>query len=166
MPMPELVLKSIRCPNVRANRLALRKFWAISQISARKPTQFWREAQLDADRITLRSQREGDNHEKTRRMYCRAWPFSVTVGLAVTNETSALSGSGPVGFICGTGAVNSPPCRRQQIFTSAWRRAAASNMASQNLSAKGEWIWVGAGALNTLKENMLRVELNYALVCK
>jgi opacity protein-like surface antigen len=32
---------------------------------------------------------------------------------------------------------------------------------TQNLSAKGEWIWVGASALNTLKENMLRVGLNY-----
>jgi opacity protein-like surface antigen len=163
--MPELVLKSIRCRNVRANRLALRKFWAISQISARKPTQFWREAQLDADRITLRSQREGDNHEKTRRMYCRAWPFSVTGGLAVTNENIHFVRPRRVHLRHG---------RRQQSAMSSPTNlhvglAAGGGLEygiTQNLSAKGEWIWVGAGALNTLKENMLPVELNYALVCK
>jgi opacity protein-like surface antigen len=32
---------------------------------------------------------------------------------------------------------------------------------TQNLSAKGEWIWIGAGAGNTLKENMVRLGLNW-----
>ena len=32
---------------------------------------------------------------------------------------------------------------------------------TQNLSAKGEWIWIGAGAGNTLKDNLLRVGLNW-----
>jgi opacity protein-like surface antigen len=32
---------------------------------------------------------------------------------------------------------------------------------TQNLSAKGEWIWVAAGSGNTLKENMLRAGINW-----
>jgi opacity protein-like surface antigen len=32
---------------------------------------------------------------------------------------------------------------------------------TQNLSAKGEWIWIGAGAGNTLKDNLLRLGLNW-----
>jgi opacity protein-like surface antigen len=32
---------------------------------------------------------------------------------------------------------------------------------TQNLSAKGEWIWIGAGAGNTLKDNLLRAGLNW-----
>ena len=31
---------------------------------------------------------------------------------------------------------------------------------THDLSVKGEWIWVGAGAGNTLKENILRLGLN------
>ena len=36
------------------------------------------------------------------------WLFYGAGGIALTNETSTLSG--PIGFACGTGAFNSPPC--------------------------------------------------------
>jgi outer membrane immunogenic protein len=88
------------------------------------------------------------------------WLFYVTGGLAVTNEASTLSG--PVGFICGTGAVNSPPCTSPtNLHLGLAAGGGLEYGITQNLSAKGEWIWVGAGALNTLKENMLRIGLNY-----
>ena len=88
------------------------------------------------------------------------WLFFATGGLAVTNETSALTG--PVGFACGTGAFNSPPC--SSLATLHLGLAAGAGVEygiTPNLSAKGEWIWVGAGAGNTLKDNLLRLGLNW-----
>jgi outer membrane immunogenic protein len=88
------------------------------------------------------------------------WLFFATGGLAVTNEKSNLTG--PIGFICGTGAFNSPPCSSlAELHLGLSAGAGVEYGITQNLSAKGEWIWVGAGAGNTLKENMLRVGLNW-----
>ena len=84
----------------------------------------------------------------------------VTGGLAVTNETSTLTRS--IGFTCGTGASNSPPCTSPaQLHLGLAAGAGLEYGITQNLSAKGEWIWVGAGAGNTLKENMLRAGINW-----
>jgi outer membrane immunogenic protein len=88
------------------------------------------------------------------------WLFFATGGLAVTNEKSNLTG--PIGFVCGTGAFNSPPCSSlAELHLGLSAGAGVEYGITQNLSAKGEWIWVGAGAGNTLKENMLRVGLNW-----
>ncbi len=88
------------------------------------------------------------------------WLLFITGGLAVTNETSTLSG--PVGFACGTGAFNSPPCGSPaDLHLGLAAGAGLEYGIMPGLSAKGEWIWVGAGAGNTLKENMLRVGLNW-----
>jgi outer membrane immunogenic protein len=88
------------------------------------------------------------------------WLFFITGGLAVTNETSTLAG--PVGFVCGTGAFNSPPCSSPaNLHLGLAAGAGLEYGITQNLSAKGEWIWVGAGAGNTLKENMLRAGVNW-----
>ena len=57
------------------------------------------------------------------------WLFYVTGGWAVTNEASSLSG--PIGFICGTGAVNSPPCTSPTNLHLG--SAAASNMALRKI---------------------------------
>ena len=88
------------------------------------------------------------------------WLFYATGGLAVTNEKSSLTG--PVGFVCGTGAFNSPPCGSlADLHLGLAAGAGVEYGITQNLSAKAEWIWVGAGAGNTLKENMLRAGLNF-----
>ena len=88
------------------------------------------------------------------------WLFFVTGGLAMTNQTSNLSG--PIGFACGTGAFNSPPCSSlSELHIGLVAGAGIEYGITQNLSAKGEWIWVVAGAGNTLKENMLRAGINW-----
>ena len=88
------------------------------------------------------------------------WLFYVTGGLAITNEKSSLTG--PIGFTCGTGAGSSPPCTSlSNLHLGLAAGAGLEYGITPNLSAKGEWIWVGAGAVNTLKENMLRVGLNW-----
>ena len=88
------------------------------------------------------------------------WLFYATGGLAVTNEKSSLTG--PVGFVCGTGAFNSPPCGSlADLHLGLAAGAGVEYGITQNLSAKAEWIWIGAGAGNTLKENMLRAGLNF-----
>jgi len=88
------------------------------------------------------------------------WLFYVTGGLAVTNEKSTLTG--PIGFVCGTGAANSPPCSSAIEFHPGFAAGAGVEYGfTENLSARGEWIWVGAGAVTTLKENMLRTGLNW-----
>ena len=88
------------------------------------------------------------------------WLFYVTGGLAVTNEASNLTSS--VGFVCGTGTANNPPCTSPtNLHPGLAAGAGVEYGITPNLSAKGEWIWVGAGALNTLKENMVRAGVNW-----
>jgi outer membrane immunogenic protein len=88
------------------------------------------------------------------------WLLYVTGGLAATDQTSNLTG--PIGFVCGTGASNSPPCSSLSSLHPGLAAGAGFEYGiTANLSAKGEWIWVGAGAVNTLTENMLRAGLNW-----
>jgi outer membrane immunogenic protein len=88
------------------------------------------------------------------------WLLFVTGGLAVTNQVSNLTG--PVGFVCGTGAYNSPPCSSlAELHLGLSAGAGVEYGITRNLSAKGEWIWVGAGVGNTLKENIVRAGLNW-----
>ncbi len=84
------------------------------------------------------------------------WLFYLTGGIAVTNEQSTLSGAT---FVCG-GA--NPPCNSiSDLHLGLAAGAGVEYGITQNLSAKAEYTWVGAGAGNTLKENMLRVGANW-----
>jgi outer membrane immunogenic protein len=88
------------------------------------------------------------------------WLFYGTGGVAVTNESSALTGA--VGFVCGDGAFNDPPCSSlSNLHLGLSAGAGVEYGLTPNLSTKLEYMWVGAGALNTLKENMIRVGLNW-----
>jgi opacity protein-like surface antigen len=59
-------------------------------------------------------------------------------------------------------AFNSPPCGSlADLHLGLAVGAGFEYGITQNLSAKAEWIWVGTGAGNTLKENMLRAGLNF-----
>jgi outer membrane immunogenic protein len=88
------------------------------------------------------------------------WLFYGTGGVAITNETSNLTG--PVGFVCGTGAFDSPPCKSlSNLHVGLAAGAGVEYGITPNLSAKAEYLWVGAGALNTLRDNLVRVGLNW-----
>jgi outer membrane immunogenic protein len=84
------------------------------------------------------------------------WLIYGTGGLAITNEESTLSGAT---FVCG-GA--NPPCSSiTQLHLGLSAGAGVEYGITPNVSAKTEYIWVGAGALNTLKENMFRIGANW-----
>jgi outer membrane immunogenic protein len=85
------------------------------------------------------------------------WLFYGTGGVAVTNEKSTLVG---VTFICGTGGVT-PACNSpSDLHLGLAAGAGIEYGLTPYLSSKLEYMWVGAGAGNTLKENMVRVGLN------
>ncbi len=87
------------------------------------------------------------------------WLFYVTGGLGVTNETSKITTST---FVCNNGAFNNPPCSSlSDLHLGLAAGAGLEYGITPSLSAKAEWIWVGAGAGNTLKENMLRAGVNW-----
>jgi len=88
------------------------------------------------------------------------WLIYGTGGLAVTNEASTLTGA--VGFVCGNGAAGDPPCTSlTNLHLGLSAGAGVEYGITQNLSAKAEYMWVGAGALNTLQENIIRAGLNW-----
>ena len=61
----------------------------------------------------------------------------------------------------GTGGSN-PPCTSPlDLHLGLAAGAGVEYGITENLSAKVEYVWVGAGAGNTLKENMLRVGANW-----
>jgi outer membrane immunogenic protein len=83
--------------------------------------------------------------------------FYGTFGLALTNDTSSFTQT--VGFACDNGVV---PCTSKV----AWHAGLAAGAGIEygltpNLSTKLEYMWVGAGAVNTLRENMVRAGLNW-----
>jgi outer membrane immunogenic protein len=85
------------------------------------------------------------------------WLFYGTVGVALTNDTASFAQTG--GFTCNTGVV---ACTSK----SDWHAGLAAGAGFEygltpNLSTKLEYMWVGAGAANTLYENMVRVGVNY-----
>ena len=89
------------------------------------------------------------------------WLFYGTGGIAVTNEKSTLTGAT---FICGGANAfgSNPPCTSlSDLHLGLAAGAGVEYGITENLSAKAEYIWVGAGAVNTLKENMLRVGVNW-----
>ena len=85
------------------------------------------------------------------------WLFYATVGLAVTKATSEYTQT--VGFVCGGTTV---PCTsKSDLHPGVAAGAGVEYGITQNVSAKLEYLWLGAGATNTLKENMVRAGLNY-----
>src|SRR5450755_3395186 len=85
------------------------------------------------------------------------WLLYGTVGLALTNDTSSFGQT--VGFACNTGVV---ACTSKTDWHAGLAAGAGIEYGlTQNLSTKVEYLWVGAGAANTLKENMVRAGLNY-----
>jgi outer membrane immunogenic protein len=87
--------------------------------------------------------------------------FYATAGLAFTDERSNLTG--PTGFVCGSGAANSPPCSSlSNLHIGLAAGAGVEYGITQNLSAKVEYLWVGAGTFNTLTENIVRGGLNFS----
>jgi outer membrane immunogenic protein len=85
------------------------------------------------------------------------WLLYGTGGVAITRETSNITSST---FICG--APGNPSCTSPTDFHLGLAAGAGIEYGiTQNLSTKFGYMWVGAGAGNTLKENMVRLGLNY-----
>ena len=91
--------------------------------------------------------------------------FYLTGGLAITNETSTITKSNFTvggGGTCGDGNLKDPACNANIDLHLGFAAGAGVEYGiTQNVSAKAEYLWVGAGAGNTLKENMLRAGLNW-----
>jgi outer membrane immunogenic protein len=85
------------------------------------------------------------------------WLFYGTVGVALTNDTSSFGQT--VGFTCNTGVV---ACTSKADWHAGLAAGAGIEYGlTPNLSTKLEYLWVGAGAANTLYENMIRIGVNY-----
>jgi opacity protein-like surface antigen len=77
--------------------------------------------------------------------------------VAVTRESSTITSST---FICG--APGNPSCSSPTDWHVGLAVGAGLEYGiTQNLSTKVEYMWVGAGAGNTLRENIVRLGLNY-----
>ena len=89
------------------------------------------------------------------------WLLYGTGGIALTNEKSTLTGAT---FVCGAPNAfgSNPPCTSPtDLHLGVAAGAGVEYGITENLSAKAEYMWVGAGAGNTLRENMLRVGANW-----
>jgi outer membrane immunogenic protein len=85
------------------------------------------------------------------------WLFYGTVGVALTNDTSSFGQT--IGFTCNTGVV---ACTSKADWHAGLAAGAGVEYGlTPNLSTKLEYLWVGAGAANTLYENMVRIGVNY-----
>jgi outer membrane immunogenic protein len=85
------------------------------------------------------------------------WLFYGTAGVALTNNTSSFGQT--VGFTCNTGAV---ACTSKLEWHAGLAAGAGLEIGlTPNWSAKIEYLWVGAGAANTLYENMVRAGVNF-----
>jgi outer membrane immunogenic protein len=87
------------------------------------------------------------------------WLFYGTVGVALTNDTSSFGQT--VGFTCNSSAGVAACTSKADWHAGLAAGAGVEFGLTQNLSTKIEYLWVGAGAANTLNENMVRVGLNY-----
>jgi outer membrane immunogenic protein len=84
------------------------------------------------------------------------WLFYGTVGVALTNDKATIVTST---FVCNIGNV---PCSSKADWHAGLAAGAGIEYGlTPNLSTKLEYLWVGAGAANTLYENMVRVGVNY-----
>ena len=82
--------------------------------------------------------------------------FYGTIGVAVVDSTSTFTQT--VGFTCGT----TVPCSSKSDLHAGLAAGAGVEYGfTPSLSAKFEYLWIGAGAGNTLKENITRAGLNW-----
>lgn len=83
--------------------------------------------------------------------------FYGTVGVALTNDKSSFTQT--VGFTCNTGVV---ACNSKADWHAGLAAGAGLEYGiTPNVSTKVEYLWVGAGAANTLKENIVRAGVNW-----
>ncbi len=88
------------------------------------------------------------------------WLFYGSVGVAITSGSAAFGQT--VGFVCNSPTNPVVAC----VSKSEWHPGLSAGAGFEygitpNLSAKVEYLWVGAGAANTLFENMVRAGLNF-----
>ncbi len=88
------------------------------------------------------------------------WLFYGTVGVAMANGSAAFNQT--VGFACNSPTFLVAACTSK----SEWHPGLAAGGGLEygftpNISAKLEYLWVGAGAVNTLSENMVRGGVNF-----
>jgi outer membrane immunogenic protein len=85
------------------------------------------------------------------------WLFYGTAGVALTNNTSSFGQT--VGFVCNNGTI---ACTSKLEWHAGLAAGAGLEIGlTPNWSAKIEYMWVGAGAANTLYENMVRAGVNF-----
>ena len=89
------------------------------------------------------------------------WLFYGTGGLAVTKAASSFTQT--VGFLCSSAPPAGPGVcsSKSDLHAGLAAGAGVEYGFAPNVSAKLEYMWIGAGAGNTLYENMVRVGLNY-----
>jgi outer membrane immunogenic protein len=86
------------------------------------------------------------------------WLLYGTAGVAATKASATISQT--VGLLCNV--ANTPSCTSKSgLHPGLAAGLGAEYGITPNMSAKFEWIWIGAGAGNTLYENMMRAGLNY-----
>jgi outer membrane immunogenic protein len=86
------------------------------------------------------------------------WLFFGTFGLAAVYGSSSFSQG--VGILCNT--ATTPSCNSKSALHAGLAAGAGVEYGiTPNWSAKLEYIWMGAGAGNTMYENMARAGLNY-----
>ena len=86
------------------------------------------------------------------------WLYYGTFGLAAVYGSSSFSQG--VGILCNT--ASTPSCNSKSALHAGLAAGAGVEYGfTPNWSAKFEYIWMGAGAGNTMYENMVRVGLNY-----
>jgi len=85
------------------------------------------------------------------------WLFYGTGGVAITKETANITSST---FVCS--APGNPSCSSlSDLHLGLAAGAGLEYGITQNLSTKFEYLWVGAGAVNTMKANIVRLGVNY-----
>ena len=85
------------------------------------------------------------------------WLFYGTAGVAATKASSSFTQG--VGFLCNTSTT--PSCNSKDHLHAGLAAGAGVEYGfTPNVSGKLEWVWLGAGAGNTLYENMLRAGVN------
>lgn len=83
--------------------------------------------------------------------------YFATVGLAATSASATVTQT--VGFFCNAGSV---PCSSKPYLHPGITAGGGIEYGiTRNISSKLEYLWVGAGAINTLNAHLIRAGLNW-----